>query len=66
MNFGLAAMEKPQDATSTKRVYFVMNSTSGVWVKVSDEYCRLSDAAKALEQLITSYPFARLGGVTIS
>jgi hypothetical protein len=58
-------MEEPQRSSTGKRVYFVMNNTSGVWVKISDEYPRLSDAVRALECLLTSYPFARLGGVMI-
>jgi hypothetical protein len=59
-------MEKPQQTTEGKRVYFVMNNTSGVWVKVSDEYSRVGDAVKALEQLLSTYPFARLGGATVN
>lgn len=58
-------MEKPTHAKSEKRVYFVMNNTSGAWIKVSDEYSRLNDALRALEHLITRYPFARLGGMTL-
>ncbi len=58
-------MEKPQQPSAAKRVYFVMNNTSGVWVKVSDEYLRLSDAMKALEELLTTYPFARLGAAIV-
>ncbi|HKH19587.1 MAG TPA: hypothetical protein VKB53_01530 [Gammaproteobacteria bacterium] len=58
-------MEKPKQPSAGKRVYFVMNNTSGVWMKISDEYSRLSDAAKALEELLATYPFARLGGAPI-
>ncbi|MGH8501707.1 MAG: hypothetical protein ACREVE_04395 [Gammaproteobacteria bacterium] len=58
-------MEKPQHTQPEKRVYFVMNNTSGVWIKISDEYSRLTDAMRALERLILSYPFARLGGMTL-
>jgi hypothetical protein len=58
-------MEKLQRPSAAKRVYFVMNNTSGVWVKVSDEYLRLSDAMKALEELLTTYPFARLGAAIL-
>lgn len=59
-------MEKPQQSSTDRRVYFVMNNTSGVWMKISDEYARLSDAVRALEQLLSAYPFARLGGGTPS
>jgi hypothetical protein len=58
-------MEKPQQPSAAKHVYFVMNNTSGVCVKVSDEYLRLSDAMKALEELLTTYPFARLGAAIL-
>ncbi|MDQ3730471.1 MAG: hypothetical protein M3329_00515 [Pseudomonadota bacterium] len=42
-----------------------MNNTNGVWMKISDEYARVSDAVRALEQLLSAYPFARLGGVVV-
>ncbi len=59
-------MEKlQQSSASEQRVYFVMNNTNGVWMKISDEYARVSDAVRALEQLLSAYPFARLGGVVI-
>ncbi len=59
-------MEKlQQSSASEQRVYFVMNNTNGVWMKISDEYARVSDAVRALEQLLSAYPFARLGGVVV-
>ncbi|MBA2410813.1 MAG: hypothetical protein H0V62_13980 [Gammaproteobacteria bacterium] len=58
-------MEKPTQSESEKRIYFIMNNTSGAWLKVSDEYSRLTDAMRALERLISRYPFARLGGMTL-
>jgi len=58
-------MEKPTQSESEKRIYFIMNNTSGAWLKVSDEYSLLTDAMRALERLISRYPFARLGGMTL-
>lgn len=60
-------MEKLQQSSASeqRRVYFVMNDTNGVWMKISDEYARVSDAVRALEQLLSAYPFARLGGVVV-
>ena len=60
-------MEKLQQSSASeqRRVYFVMNNTNGVWMKISDEYTRVSDAVRALEQLLSTYPFARLGGAVV-
>lgn len=68
MNKGLGAMEEPGQSlpTEQQRVYFVMNNTNGVWMKISDEYARVNDAVRALEQLVSAYPFARLGGLVVS
>lgn len=58
-------MDKPTQPKSERRIYFVMNDTSGARLKVSEEYSRLTDAMRALELLIPRYPFARLGGMTL-
>jgi hypothetical protein len=65
MIIGLTAMEKPEQTSTARRVYFVMNNTSGVWVEISNEYSRISDAVRALEELLAIYPFARLGGARL-
>lgn len=39
-----------------------MSKLNGVWVKVSDDYPDVRDAAEALKHLREVYPDARLGG----
>jgi hypothetical protein len=55
-------MEKYTHAYETTYNYYVMNKVEGVWVKVSEDYPDVREAAQALGRLKEIYPQARLGG----
>jgi hypothetical protein len=55
-------MEKYMHPYETTYNYYVMNKVDGVWVKVSEDYPDVREAAQALGRLKETYPQARLGG----
>ncbi len=55
-------MDEYMNAYETAYHYYVMNKVDGVWVKVSEDYPDVREAAQALSRLKELYPQARLGG----
>ena len=55
-------MQKSFIAHGNTHCFYVMSKVNGVWVKVSDDYPDVRDAAEALKTLRKDYPDARLGG----
>ncbi len=55
-------MQKSFIAHGNAHCFYVMSKRNGVWVKVSDDYLDVRDAAAALKSLRETYPDARLGG----
>ena len=55
-------MQKSFIVHGNAHCFYVMSKLNGVWVKVSDDYPDVRDAAEALKHLREVYPDARLGG----
>ena len=55
-------MEKRVRTIESTHTYYVMDKVDGIWIRISDEYSDVREAARVLEKLRETHPFARLGG----